>query len=208
MSTFIWNSITSTFDSKEACNQFINTAIEDMKFLSATDQYPDIDIGIQINNEDGHSIEFSFNGIDTIEDAASNSESLLHPIFSALNSIDGNYTITEDWMDDNSVGKIIYSGSAPLQKYTGDWILSIDCDSPDTIEEFREFLQMELPVAHDDVVFTDEQINFLIKSVNRHEQAYIVDSNFPRELELLGQLYIQPPQTNENIITTKKAMTK
>ena len=197
MSTFVWNSITANFNSDSAREQFINTALEDT-FLLMKEQNVDCDYYLDKNENDGNfSVGFTFGGTQSLKDATnmdgnSNTNNCLAPILEQIPLVDGEWSLEEEWMDDTAIGKDLYFSDKPFESYTGSWILSLDTDSPDEVDEFREFLDEEMPVNYSHLLesITDDEIQTLIDVIGYEEQAYIVDGDFPKELDLVGKLVL------------------
>lgn len=197
MSTFVWNSIESTFDSESAREQFVNTALEDTFFLMKGANV-DCDYYLDQSDDDGkYSVSFSYNGYASLKDATkmdgdTNDSSFLSPILDQVALVDGDWKIEESWMDDVSVGKDIYHSDKPYESYHGTWVMSLDTDTPEEVDEFREYLEEEIPYNCEHLLkdISDEDIQGLIDSIGYEEQAYIVDADFPKELDLIGKLVL------------------
>lgn len=197
MSTFVWNTITANFETLEDRKQFVSTALEDTFFLMKEAKV-DSDMDAYLEDEDNNfSASFSFNGTDSLRDATTmdgeiNQKSFLKPIMEQIHLVDGAWSLEESWMDDNAIGKDVFSSSEPFISKQGSWILSLDTDSPETVDDFREFLDENLPIKYSQFSesVSDSDIEYLIKSINSDEQAYIVDKDFPDGLELTGILRV------------------
>jgi hypothetical protein len=209
MSTFVWNSITANFDTQSARDQFVNTALQDTFFLMKESNV-DSDMDAYLEDEENNfSASFSFNGTDSLRDATTmdgeiNEKSFLKPIMDQIHLVDGEWSLEESWMDDNAIGKDMYYSNAPFSSHQGSWILSLDTDSPDEVSDFREFLDEELPIEHSafSESITDTDIEYLIKSIDTDEQAYIVNTDFPDVLDLVGvlKIYDTPESTKSTSI--------
>jgi hypothetical protein len=161
------------------------------------------------DEENNFSASFSFNGTDSLRDATTmdgeiNEKSFLKPIMDQIHLVDGEWSLEESWMDDNAIGKDMYYSNAPFSSHQGSWILSLDTDSPDEVSDFREFLDEELPIEHSafSESITDTDIEYLIKSIDTDEQAYIVNTDFPDVLDLVGvlKIYDTPESTKSTSI--------
>lgn len=209
MSTFVWNSITANFDTQGARDQFVSTALQDTFFLMKESNV-DSDMDAYLEDEENNfSASFSFNGTDSLRDATTmdgeiNEKSFLKPIMDQIHLVDGEWSLEESWMDDNAIGKDMYYSNAPFTSHQGSWILSLDTDSPDEVSDFREYLDEELPIEHSafSESITDTDIEYLIKSIDTDEQAYIVNTDFPDGLDLVGilKIYDTPESTKSTSI--------